>query len=229
MNNLLIEEIDFGSVENKILTESSKDGKPVKKYYLSGVHAEAEVKNGNGRIYPLPVLEKNIIRLNEKDIPYRRMLGELSHPNNLDINYERVSHLTIDLKLEGNQAIGKSLVMDTPLGRIVKNLMDEDVKIGTSTRGAGTLKQSIVQNDYFWKCNDLVHDPSAPNATLSAICENRLEWVLEEGVLTEKEVQDVVSEVNKVIIEHQFSIEDRQSAFLKIFQNTLNKIKTKHI
>lgn len=226
---LLIEQIDFQSIDNKIITESLNDGKTVKKYWLIGPHAEGDVINGNGRRYPVPVIEKNVIRLNEKEIPQNRMLGEVGHPSDIEIHYERVSHITKELKMEKNIAVGKSLVIDTPMGKITKSLMDVGVKVCTSTRGLGTLKENIVQNDFFWKCNDLVHDPSAPSAYLSSVCESRMEWVLEEGLLTEKEMQDTISEVNKVIIEHQFSKEDRSAAFLKLFQDTLNKIKTKHI
>ena len=223
---LIIEQMDFQSMENKILVETIMD-KQVKNYWLIGPHAEGGIVNGNGRTYPVPVVAKEVKRLNEKEIPNKRMLGELSHPSTIDINYERVSHLTTELKMENNIAQGRSLVLDTPMGKITKSLMDVGVKICTSTRGLGTLRESIVQNDWRWKCNDLVHDPSAPSAVLDAICENRLEWVLEDGLLTEKEVTETIAEVNKVIIEHQFSIEDRQSAFLKIFTDVLTNIKKK--
>jgi hypothetical protein len=227
MAELLIEEIDFQSVENKIITESTNDGKPVKKYWLNGPHADSEVFNGNDRMYPKVVVEKNVLRMNQKEIPQNRLLGECGHPNNVDITYERVSHLIKELKMDGNIAYGRSLVLDTPLGKVIKSLMDEGVKVGTSTRGTGTVKNKIVQGDWYWKTNDLVHDQSGPSCLLSNIYENR-EWVFENGLLTEKERENIIAEVDKVIVEHQFSIEDRQSAFLKLFNDTLNKIKQKH-
>ena len=223
----LREEMDFASFENKILTENVS-GQVVKKYYLYGPHAESEIVNGNGRRYPRAVIERNVVRLNEKEIPNKRMLGELGHPDNMDINYERVSHITEILKMDGNIAVGKSLVIDTPMGKIIKSMMDVGVKICTSTRGMGTLKENIVQNDFMWKTNDLVHDPSAPSAVLDTICENK-DWVLENGILTEKQRELVLVEVEKVILEHQFSKEDRQAAFLKLFSDTMTKIKGKHL
>jgi len=228
MAELLIEEIDFQSIENKIITESSNDGKPIKKYWLNGPHADSEIKNGNGRIYPRTVVESNVIRLNKSEIPQNRLLGECGHPQNVDITYERVSHLIKELRMDNNIAYGKSLVLDTPLGKVIKSLMDEGVKVGTSTRGTGTVKNSIVQGDWFWKTNDLVHDNSGPSCLLDNICENR-EWVFENGLLTEKEREVIKTQVDKVVLEHQFSIEDRASAFLKLFNETIHKISLKHM
>ena len=146
----------------------------------------------------------------------------------MDITYERVSHLIKELRMDNNIAYGKSLVLDTPLGKVIKSLMDEGVKVGTSTRGTGTVKNSIVQGDWFWKTNDLVHDNSGPSCLLDNICENR-EWVFENGLLTEKEREVIKTQVDKVVLEHQFSIEDRASAFLKLFNETIHKISLKHM
>ena len=224
---LLIEEMDFASIENKILTEMVND-KPVKNYYLYGPHADFNIENGNGRTYPLEVGIRNVNRLNEKDIPMKRMLGECGHPDKLDINYERVTHCVESLIMDGTKAIGKSYIYGEGLGKIIRTLMDRGTKICTSTRGTGTVKNGIVQNDFLWKTNDLVHDPSGPSCFLDVVAESK-EWIIENGLLVEKDRDDLLVKVDKVILEHQFSIEDRQSAFLKLFNETINKIKLKHV
>ena len=148
--------------------------------------------------------------------------------NSCEINPERISHITKELRMEGNDVYGKSLVLDTPMGRIVKSLMEGGVRLGVSSRGVGTLKESVVQNDFQLHAIDVVTEPSAPNAFVEGIMESKKEWVFENGLLTEKELQDTIAEVNKVIVENQFSIEDRQAAFLKLFQETMNKISNKY-
>jgi hypothetical protein len=130
--------------------------------------------------------------------------------------------------VEGNIAMGKSLVLDTPMGKIAKALIDGGVKMGISSRGVGTLKESIVQNDFMVSAIDLVSDPSAPSAFMTAVMEGKKEWVFENGILTEKELQETQQEVNKIIIEHQFSIEDRQAAFMKLFGDVMQSLRTKH-
>lgn len=225
---LIIEKIDFESVGYEILTENV-NGTVKKNVYISGIHMQSEVKNGNGRIYPKPVLQSEIARINEGLIKQNRFMGELNHPNTVEVNLERVSHLTKELRMEGNDVYGKSLLLDTPMGKIAKALCEGGVKLGVSTRGVGTLKEAIVQNDFRLHAIDIVSDPSGPNCFVDSIMESKKEWVLENGLLTEKELTDTIAQVEKVIIEQRFSLEDRSSAFLKVFQDTLNKIKTKHI
>jgi hypothetical protein len=197
-----------------------------KQYFLYGPHAEANIKNGNGRTYPIPVLEKNVNRLNEKDIPMKRMLGECGHPSNIEINYERVTHCTESLVMDGNLAIGKSFIYEEGLGKIIRSFIDRGTKVCTSTRGTGTLKDNIVQNDYFWKTNDLVHDPSGPSCFLDMVAESK-DWVIENGLLVEKDRDQLLKKLDKVILEHQFSIDDRKAAFLKLFNDSLTKIQNK--
>lgn len=148
--------------------------------------------------------------------------------NSLDINYERVTHCTESLVMDGNLAIGKSFIFEEGLGKIIRTLIDRGTKICTSTRGTGTLKESVVQNDFLWKTNDLVHDPSGPSCFLDIVAESK-EWVIENGLLVEKDRDELLKKVDKVILEHQFSIEDRRAAFLKLFNETINKIKNKNI
>jgi hypothetical protein len=224
---LIIEHIDFESIQNEIITEELSEGVSSKKFYITGPYLESDVKNGNGRIYPKPVIEKEVTRLNSSKIPQNRFLGELNHPDHIEVNLERVSHLIKELKMDNNIAVGKSLVLDTPCGKIVQSLIEGGVKLGISSRGVGTLKESIVQADFALHAIDVVSDPSGPSCFMSAVFEGK-EWVMENGILTEKQREEIIKEVDKVIIEHQFSVADKQAAFMKLFQESLQAIAKKH-
>lgn len=228
MAELIIEYIDFDSISTEVITENV-NGMPKKNIYITGPHLDSEIKNGNGRMYPRSIIEREVKRLNESKIKQNRLMGELNHPNNVEINLERVSHLTKELRMEGNIGIGKSMLLDTPMGKIAQALCEGGVKLGVSSRGVGTLKESVVQNDYSLVCIDIVSDPSGPNCFVDNILESKKEWIFENGLLTEKELQDTLQEVNKVIIENQFSVSDKQAALLKMFQETMRKIAIKHI
>lgn len=227
MAELIIEHIDFDSLSCEFITETV-NGMPKKNMYITGPHLDSEVKNGNGRMYPRAIIEREIKRLNETKIKQNRLMGELNHPNNVEINLERVSHLTKELRLEGNIGFGKSMLLDTPMGKIAQALGEGGVKLGVSSRGVGTLKESVVQNDYNLVCIDIVSDPSGPNCFVDNILESKKEWVFENGILTEKQLEETLQEVNKIIVETQFSKEDRQAALLKMFQDAMRKIALKH-
>lgn len=227
---LITEMIDLEQIKTEIIQEASETGGfAKKKFHITGPFMESEVRNGNGRVYPRRVIENEVNRLNESRIPQNRFLGELNHPNVIEVNLERVSHLIKELRMDGDAAIGKALLLDTPMGLIAQALVEGGVKIGISSRGIGTLKESIVQNDFRVSAIDLVSDPSAPNALMDIVMEGKKEWVMENGILTEKEIQDTVAEVNRIVIEHQFSKEDRAAATLKMFQECMAKISSKHI
>lgn len=228
MSELIIETMDMDSVVNQIVTESVNN-QQIKNYYLSGIHLQSEVKNGNGRIYPRTIIEREVKRLTEGKIKQNRLIGELEHPNSCSINLERVSHITKELRLEGNDVYGKSMLLDTPMGKIAKSLIDGGVKLGVSSRGVGTLKESIVQNDFALHCIDIVADPSAPQAFVNGILESKKEWVMENGILTEKELETTLKQVDQIIIENQFSVDDRKAAFLKLFNDSLAKIQNKFV
>ena len=228
MAELIIEHIDFDSLSCEIITENV-NGMPKKNMYITGPHLDSEVKNGNGRMYPKAIIEREVKRLNETKIKQNRLMGELNHPNNVEINLERVSHITKELRMEGNIGYGKSMLLDTPMGKIAQALGEGGVKLGVSSRGVGTLKESVVQNDYNLVCIDIVSDPSGPNCFVDNILESKKEWVFENGMLTEKEMEETLMEVNKIIIENQFSVADRQAATLKLFQDTLKKISMKFV
>lgn len=227
MTNLLVEQMDFEEISVNLLTETIGD-KVIKRCYVKGPCLVSEIKNGNGRVYPKPIIEREVRRMNDTKIKNCNFFGEMNHPDTIEINPERISHITKELIMDSNIAIGKSLILDTPLGKIAQSIFEGGGKLGISSRGVGTLKESIVQNDFMLHALDIVVDPSGPNCFLETICENK-EWVFENGILTEKERTDIIKEVDKVIVEHQFSVEDRQSAFLKLFTDVISNIKTKHI
>jgi hypothetical protein len=176
----LIKEI---AEEVNVLIEE-KDGKKI--LFIEGIWLQANIKNRNGRMYPMPVLEREVKRYNEQYIQKSRALGELGHPDSPTINLDRVSHLILDLHKEGDNFIGKAKILSTPNGKIVESLLSEGCKIGVSSRGLGSLKTTseglnIVQDDYFLATGgDIVADPSAPDAFVQGILEGK-EWLFVEG------------------------------------------------
>lgn len=227
--SILSEAVDIQSLENEVLVESTEAGNSVKKYFIRGPFLEGETKNGNGRIYPKNVLEREVKKINESKIKTNRCMGELGHPSTTEINLDRVSHLITELKMEGNLGMGKAFIVDTPMGKIAKSLIDAGIKLGVSTRGVGTLRESIVQNDFRLLTADIVADPSAPSAWVDAVLESQKEWVMENGILTEKEIEKVLTKVDDIVVEHQYSVEEKSAAFIKLFKETMDAIKGKHL
>ena len=179
MAKLIREEINLDDVE--FLVEES-GGK--KSHYIKGVFMQAEKKNRNGRVYPIGLLQREVKRYNDNYIAEKRSYGELGHPDNPSINLDRVSHIMTELYQDGNNFIGKAKILDTPNGRIVKSLLDEGCKLGVSSRGVGTLKPQngfqVVQDDFYLAtAADIVSDPSAPDAFVQGLMENK-EWVMTE-------------------------------------------------
>ena len=178
-------------VEGIELIVEEKNGK--KSHYIKGPFMQAEVTNRNKRMYPKSILANEAKRYNDEYITKKRAFGELGHPSGPTINLERVSHMIVSLEESGNDFIGKAKIMDTPYGQIVKNLIDEGANLGVSSRGMGSLKESrdgiqVVQDDYkLATAADIVADPSAPNAFVQGILENR-EWVYVDGVLREQQI-----------------------------------------
>ena len=220
-NLLLAEECDMDSIVNEVLEEASDHpgGKKEKSYYIQGPYLQAEVKNGNGRTYPQKVLESQVKKYNETRIKHNRAMGELGHPSSTEINLDRVSHLIKELKMEGNNGMGKALIMDTPMGRIAKSLIDAGVKLGVSTRGVGTLKENVVQNDFRLITVDIVADPSAPEAFVDGIMESSKEWILKDGILVERDIEDLEDQLQS------FSGEDVREVTKKVFSQFLDKLK----
>jgi len=177
----LITEVYEQNIE--YVTEAKEDGS--KNYFIEGVFMQAEIKNRNGRMYPISTLENEVNRYNENYINKNRAYGELGHPDGPTINLERVSHMIKSLKREGNDIIGRAKIMETPMGSIVKNLMDEGATLGVSSRGMGTLKErdgcNVVQDDFqLATAADIVADPSAPSAFVESIYEG-VDWLNIDG------------------------------------------------
>ena len=181
-----VEEVEY-------ITEAKEDGG--KNYKIKGVFLQADIKNRNGRIYPMEVLEKEVAKYNRNFIREKRAYGELGHPEGPTVNLERVSHLTTSLVPDGKNFIGEAKIMETPMGKIVKSLMDEGCKLGVSSRGMGSLQQkggtNYVKDDFYLAtAADIVADPSAPNAFVEGIMEGK-EWVWNNGALVEAHVAEL--------------------------------------
>ena len=181
------------------ITEEKDNGE--KTYKIKGVFMQSEVKNRNGRVYPFPVLEKEVNRYNKDYVNENRAFGELGHPDGPTVNLERASHMITSLKPEGKNFIGEAKILKTPMGRIVENLMDAGGKLGVSSRGMGSLEQkngaNYVKNDFYLAtAADIVADPSAPNAFVQGIMEGK-EWVWDNGALVEEELIRMKKRINE--------------------------------
>ena len=188
------------TIENiEVLKEEQANGK--KDYKIRGVFMQADIKNRNGRIYPVETLAKEVRRYTNEFINKKRAFGELGHPDGPTVNLERVSHMITSLKPEGKNFIGEAKVMDTPYGKIVKNLIDEGAQLGVSSRGMGSIQQmsgrNVVGKDFYLAtAADIVADPSAPDAFVEGIMEGK-EWVWDNGVLKSMEVEQYKEEIEK--------------------------------
>ena len=179
--------------EVQYITEAKEGGG--KNYKIKGIFLQADIKNRNGRVYPMEVLEKEVGRYNKKFINEKRAYGELGHPDGPTVNLERVSHMVTELYPDGKNFIGEAKIMETPMGKIVKSLMDEGGKLGVSSRGMGSLDQkngaNYVRDDFYLAtAADIVADPSAPNAFVEGIMEGK-EWVWNNGALIEAELVEL--------------------------------------
>jgi hypothetical protein len=205
--------------EVQVITES-KNG--VKTLFITGPFLVAEKANKNGRMYRSETLAKEVGRYNEEYVTKGRAFGELGHPDTPSINLDRVSHLITNLKQEGNIWVGKAKILETPMGKIAKSLMEGGACLGVSSRGMGSLKEvngvNVVQDDYYLAtAADIVADPSAPGAFVQGIMEGR-EWVWDNGVV--KEI-DINAYYNQIKNAKQKQIDEIS---LKIFENFLSKL-----
>ena len=184
-----VEEVEY-------ICEQKENGD--KNYKIKGIFMQADVKNRNGRVYPMEVLEREVAKYNKKFVNEKRAFGELGHPEGPTVNLERVSHMITSLKPDVKNFIGEATIMSTPMGEIVKNLMDEGAKLGVSSRGMGSLVQkngaNYVRDDFYLAtAADIVADPSAPNAFVEGIMEGK-EWVWNHGSLVEAHVAELKKE-----------------------------------
>jgi hypothetical protein len=216
----------------EVITEAKADGKG-KNYFIEGIFMQGDVKNRNGRIYPADTLENEMNRYQKEFIDPKRALGELGHPDGPTINGDRVSHLITSMNREGADFYGKAKILSTPMGEIVKSLLDEGVKIGVSTRGLGSVKEKNgvmeVQKDFHLSTVDIVTDPSAPNAFVNGIMENREyyydiasnSWRPQQ---VEEIIEQVVQEVEKTVNRVVRTIDEETAA--RMFQSFVRSLRS---
>ncbi len=206
----------------QLLKEDREDGG--KDYFIKGVFMQSEVQNRNGRVYPKTVLMNEAKRYIKEYVKENRAMGELGHPSGPTVNLERVSHVIKDLKFEGNDVVGTAKIMDTPYGKIVKNLMDEGTKLGVSTRGMGSLEEKdgvkMVKEDFMLSAVDIVADPSAPDAFVDGIMEGKV-WVWENGVINEKEISSYKNLINRA---SKRELEETKLECFEKFMSELSKL-----
>jgi hypothetical protein len=194
-----------------------------KEYFIEGVFLQSNLKNRNGRIYPVEILDNEVKRYNDEYVNKSRAFGELGHPDSPTINLDRVSHMIKSLRRDGDNFIGKAKIMDTPYGKIVKSLIDEGATLGVSSRGMGSLTRdgdvAYVGKDFtLATAADIVADPSAPNAFVEGVMESK-EWVMVDGKFVEKDLREAQAFIRAA------SGRNLQEAKLRLFENFLKKIK----
>ena len=209
-----IEQVEF-IVENK-------NGK--KSLFIEGVFLQGNIKNRNGRMYPMETLRKEVARYNENHVAQGRALGELGHPDGPTVNLDRVSHKIVSLSQEGTNFRGKAQLLETPMGKIARSLIDEGVMLGVSSRGVGSLREDrngfkVVGEDFMLAtAADIVADPSAPDAFVSGIMEGK-EWVWEGGILREKLAEQTKRRINTLV--NQRRLEEHK---LNLFNEFLSNL-----
>ena len=205
----------------EFLTETSKSGG--KNYFIEGIFMQANKKNRNSRIYPTEVLQKEAKRYSNEFIAKKRAFGELGHPDGPTVNLERVSHMIEELEEVDQNFMGRAKILDTPYGKIVKNLIDEGAQLGVSSRGMGSLKAgrngiSEVQGDFYLAtAADIVADPSAPDAFVAGIMEGK-EWIWDNGLLKETQIQEYKDKIEKT------SRKDREEVLVEAFKDFIVKL-----
>ena len=209
-----IESVEF-LVENR-------NGK--KSMYIEGVFLQGNIKNRNGRMYPMETLRKEVGRYNENHVQSGRALGELGHPDTPTVNLDRVSHKIVSLKESGSNFIGKAKILGTPMGKIASSLVEEGVKLGVSSRGIGSLKPTregvnVVGDDFMLAtAADIVADPSAPDAFVEGIMEGK-DWVWDGGILREKFAEKTYATINTLV--DQKALDEKK---LSLFNDFLSNI-----
>ena len=216
----------------KLITETTEDIKYLKEesngktnLFIEGVFLQSDLKNRNGRVYPREIMQREVDRYVKESIDKKRAMGELGHPDGPTINLDRVSHMITSLREDGSNYIGKAKILDTPMGNIVKNLIDEGASLGVSSRGLGTLKEkngiNEVQDDFVLStAADIVADPSAPDAFVRGIMEHK-EWVMVEGAWMEQEIDAAVRRIKRA---GSRELEEEKMAVFSSFMNKLSKI-----
>jgi hypothetical protein len=211
---------EFNQHINYVTEETKDKNKP--NVFIEGVFLQSDLKNKNGRIYPRQIMQREVARYVKENILTKRAYGELGHPDGPTVNLDRVSHMITSLKEDGNNYIGRAKIMDTPMGKIVKELISEGAQLGVSSRGLGSLKErngiNEVQDDFMLAtAADIVADPSAPDAFVNGIMEGK-EWVFVNGKWTEQDIEEAKATISSANSAH---LEEEK---LQVFNNFLEKL-----
>ena len=216
---LLITETTTDDV--RIITEAAEDGK--KNYFIEGVFMQANKPNRNNRIYERNILFGEAKRYIKTYVDENRAFGELNHPQGPTVNLDRVSHIIKELREDSDNLVGKAKIMDTPMGKIVQNLMDEGAKLGVSSRGMGSLKErngiNEVQKDFMLSAVDIVADPSAPDAFVNGIMEGK-EWIWDNGLLKERDIQSFQEDIEDAYTTKR----NRENKLMEVYASFMSKL-----
>ena len=217
----LISEYTESNIE--FIVEDKDNGKG-KKYIIEGIFAQANTKNRNGRIYPTEVMESAVDKYVGDQVSKGRAVGELNHPEGPTVNLDKVSHKIENLEMKGNDVVGRATILETPMGQIVKGLLDGGVKLGVSTRGMGSLENRgtamVVKPDFLLNAVDIVQDPSAPSAFVNGVMEG-VEWVWNNGIIEAQAIEKIETEIKKAPRADLYETEVRE------FKNFLSLLKSK--
>jgi len=212
---------EYTETDVQCIVEKKEDGS--KNHVIEGVFAMAESKNRNGRIYPKSILEGAVSKYVNEQVSKDRAVGELNHPEGPTVNLDKVSHKITDLQIEGNNVMGKARILDTPMGNIVKGLLEGGVQLGVSTRGMGSLEQRngtmYVKDDFMLNTVDIVQDPSAPQAFVNGIMEG-VEWVWNNGIIEAQEIEKIETEIKRATRADLYETQVRE------YKNFLSLLKT---
>jgi len=216
----LIAEYNEQNIE--CIVEAKEDG--TKNHFIEGVFMQSEAKNRNGRIYPKAIMEGAVDKYVTEQVSQNRAVGELNHPEGPTVNLDKVSHKITELSWKGNDVVGKAQVLDTPMGNIVKGLLEGGVQLGVSTRGMGSLEEKsgimYVKDDFVLNTVDIVQDPSAPTAFVNGIMEG-VEWVWNNGIIEPQVIEQMETEIKKAPRADLYEAQTRE------FKNFLSLMKTK--
>ena len=212
---------EYTEQDIQCLVEAKEDGS--KSYTIEGVFAQAEQKNRNGRIYPKMIMEKAVNKYAKEQVETKRAVGELNHPEGPTVNLDKVSHLITELKVEDKNVMGKATILGTPMGEVVKGLLEGGVQLGVSTRGMGSLERRgdamYVKDDFMLNTIDIVQDPSAPGAFVNGIMEG-VDWVWNNGIIEAQEIEKMETEIKKAPRADLYETQTRE------FKNFLSLLKT---
>ena len=208
-------------IQEQFLAEAKKENGS---YFIEGIFMQAETKNRNGRIYPRGVMEQAVDRYNNEQVVKGRAVGELNHPEGPTVNLDKVYHKIESLNWQGNDVVGKATILSTPMGEIVKGLLDGGVNLGVSTRGMGSLQRTndamVVKDDFLLNAVDIVQDPSAPSAFVNGVMEG-VEWVWNNGIIEPQAIEKMETEIKKAPRADLYETQVRE------FKNFLSLVKSK--